>query len=112
MATYTRHFNAETRSFYYKKCYVSVSEQYMGFDSLGHPSSFLVLINKARLATRQDLIDLQRNPNLKDDFFRDGNDIYRFDLANIKIETIRNSLFSFHTIDWAIQKAKEMVDAM
>ena len=38
MATYTRHFNAETRRFFYKKHIVSVSEFYMGYDSYGRDS--------------------------------------------------------------------------
>jgi hypothetical protein len=112
MATYTRHFNAETRRFFYKKHIVSVSEFYMGYDSYGRPSYFHIYITPVVPATTQDFFSIQKNPALAENFFRDGDAIYKIDVENMKIETISNKFFWPRTIDWAIEQAKEIVNKL
>lgn len=111
MATFTRHFSAETRSFYYRRCHVSISERYTGYDNQGFPSYFDVMITKPRVATAADLLMLQEHPAMKDFFAREGNTIYYYDLKDIHFECLSNlPLFSIRTMKWAIEKTKEIID--
>lgn len=111
MATFTRRFSAQTRNFYYKRCHVSISERYMGFDSQGFPSYFDVTIIPARLATREDFLLLQQHPGMKNDFFRDGDKVYYFDIKKIHFECLGNiPLFPIRNMKWAENKTKEIID--
>lgn len=113
MATFTRHFSAQTQTFHYKYCIVTVSEDYRGYDNYGHPSYFIVNIVKPRIATREDLIQLQHYPHMKTFYFKDGNTIYYYDIKETSVEVLSNlPIISYRTIKWAIEKAKEMVDQM
>ena len=83
----------------------------MGYDSQGYPSYFDVWIIKPRLATSADLLMLQSNPSMKDSFVRDGDTIYYYDMRNVQMEVFSNlPLFSIRTMNWAVEKAKKVVD--